>query len=228
MSVFGFSTAPSTGGGDFTPIVKYDARAGRVFRIDREDNGNGFENEPIDITGEFKAIFDFENVEVGWIDFVAGSPPDFKLVKMGQPLPPKPGDRHKNGIRFMIKLAKDCGGSKPIREIAGTSKVFLAGVEAAYKAYEAERANNPGKLPVFSLERTLPIKSGSGERSSTNYQPIFKLVSWAPRGDLQPQLKTTNGSGAQAAPATPPSTGSTRVEPPKQKVATTSADDDFG
>lgn len=227
MSVFGFSTEPSTSGGDFLPIVKFDSRAGRMFRIDREDTGQGFANDPVDITNEFKAIFDFENVEVGWIDFVAGSPPDFKLVKMGQPLPAKPGERHKNGIRFMLKLAKDCGGSKPIREIAGTAKVFLAGVEAAYKAYEAERANNPGKLPVFSLERTLPIKSGSGERTSTNYQPVFRLVSWAPRGDLQPQPKT-NGSGAQAAPATPPSTGSTRVEPPKQKVATTSADDDFG
>ena len=33
-NVFGFSTEPSAGG-DFTPIIKYDARAGRIFRVDR-------------------------------------------------------------------------------------------------------------------------------------------------------------------------------------------------
>ena len=48
-SVFGFSTE-SSGGGDFLPIVKYDARAGRFFRMDRVDTGSGFESDPVDIT----------------------------------------------------------------------------------------------------------------------------------------------------------------------------------
>ena len=46
-NVFGFSTEPA---GDFMPILKFDARAGRLFRVDRENTGDGFSNEPVDIT----------------------------------------------------------------------------------------------------------------------------------------------------------------------------------
>jgi hypothetical protein len=228
MSVFGFSTEPAAGG-DFTPIGKYDARAGRFFRVDRVDNGNGFVNDPVDITSSFKALFDFENVEVGWIDFNPNSPPDFQLVPMGSALPERPSPRHKNGVRFLIKLAKECGGTKPVREVAGTSKAFLSGVEAVYNDYKAAKAANPGKLPVIVLEKTTPIKSGSGEKTSTNYRPDFKIVGWAPRGDFkfEPKAKAAAPS-IQTAP-TPPSTGSTKVEPPKPAPAmATAGEDDFG
>ena len=47
-------------GGSFLPIVKYDARAGRVARVDR-DNG---ESTATDITNSFKAVFDFNIFEV--------------------------------------------------------------------------------------------------------------------------------------------------------------------
>jgi hypothetical protein len=218
-NVFGFSTEPSQGG-DFTPIVKYDARAGRFFRVDRIDTGSGFENNPVDITGVFKALVDFENIEVGWIDFVPGSAPSFVLVPMGQQLPDKPSPRHKNGVRFMLKLAKDCGGDKPIREVAGTSKAFLSGIEAVYVQYQAEKAKHAGQLPAIMLEKTTPIKTGTGEKSSTNYHPTFKIVGWAPRGDLAPQSKVmTNGSG-QAAPAT----GGSRAVPPQQAAAVSPGD----
>jgi hypothetical protein len=222
MTVFGFSTEPSASG-DFMPICKYDARAGRIFRMDRVDNGNGFVSDPVDITASFKAIFDFENVEVGWIDLQAGSAPHFDLVPMGSQLPDRPSVRHKNGVRLIVKLAKDCGGTKPIREIAGTSKAFLSGVEAIYKDYEAAKAANPGKLPVIVLEKTTPIKSGSGEKQSTNYQPTFRITAWAPRGDLKFEPKAKAAAPNASAASTPPSTGSTKVEPPVAVAA-----DDFG
>ena len=222
-NVFGFSTEPA---GDFMPILKFDARAGRLFRVDRENTGDGFANEPVDITSSFKAIVDFENIEVGWIDFVAGSAPDFKLVKMGETLPPRPSDRHKNGVRFILKLAKNCGGDKPIREMAGTSKAFLSGIEAVFNAYLAGKGKNAGKLPVIVLEKTTPIKSGSGERQSTNYQPTFKIVSWAPRGDLVFEPKAAAQQPVQQ--ATPPATGSTKVDPPSAATRETADADDFG
>lgn len=228
MSVFGFSTEPSAGG-DFMPIIKYDARAGRLFRMDRVDTGSGFATDQVDITSSFKAIVDFENVEVGWIDFPPGSAPSFALVPMGNPLPDRPSPRHKNGVRFVLKLAKDCGGAKPIREIAGTSKAFLSGVEAAFTVYQAEKAANVGKLPVIVLEKTTPIKSGSGEKQSTNYQPTFKITGWAPRGDLvfeskMPQQQT---KAAPVESGGAPATGSTKVDPPSAKQPAM-AEDDFG
>ena len=79
-NLFGFSTETSAGGGDFTPVCKYDARSGRLFRIDRVNTGNGFQSEPVDITSIFKAVVDFENMQVGWIDFPTGSAPSFVLV----------------------------------------------------------------------------------------------------------------------------------------------------
>jgi hypothetical protein len=224
MSVFGFSTEPSNGGGDFLPIVQYDARAGRFFRRDRVDTGNGYANEPVDITANVKFIADFDNVEVGWIVFSPGSAPDFKLVPIGSQLPDRPSPNHKNGIRFMLKLSKECGGDKPIREIAGTSKAFLSGIEAIYAQYLKEREKYPGKLPVLTLEKTIPVKTGTGERSSTNYHPQFRISGWAPRGDLVFEPK---GGAAAAAPspATAPSTGSTRASAP---APSDMVDSDFG
>jgi hypothetical protein len=239
MSVFGFSTEPSAGG-DFTPIIKYDARAGRVFRVDRVQTTDGFTNDPIDITATFKAVVDFENVEVGWIDFPVGSAPSFSLVKMGNQLPDRPSAKHKNGIRMMVKLSKGCGGDKPVREIAGTSKAFLGGVEQVYAEYARDKAKYPGQLPVLSLVSTTPIVSGNGATKSTNYRPTFRIDGWAARPvDLVPNpggptvtpgpAQHTNGNGAA------PSTGGQTVPPPNNfRAGNTAApvagnlDDDFG
>ena len=78
---FGFNYESSAG--DIIPIVKFDARAGRFFRIDRSDGVNS----PVDITSSFKAVMDFENIEVGFIHFPAGSAPEFKVAPIGQPMP---------------------------------------------------------------------------------------------------------------------------------------------
>jgi len=230
-SVFGFSTEASAGG-DFLPIVKFDARAGRFFRMDRVDTGNGFANEQVDITQGVKFIADFENVEVGWLNFTPGQAPDFRLVPIGYQLPDRPSPNHKNGLRFMLKLSKECGGEKPVREIAGTSKAFLSGVEAVYTRYLADKAKNPGKLPVLTVEKITPVKTGSGAQSSTNYHPQFAISGWAPRGDLVFEPKggaapaSAKATAGQAdAPSVAPSTGSTRAAAP---TAQTELVDDFG
>ena len=230
MSVFGFSTEPSAGG-DFTPIIKYDARAGRIFRVDRLDTGNGFENNQVDITASFKAVVDFENVEVGWIDFPVGSAPSFVLTSMGKQLPDRPSAKHKNGVRVLLKLNKVCGGDKPVREIAGTSKAFLNGIEEVYAEYDREKVKYPGKLPVLVLLSTTPIKSGSGQTVSTNYRPKFKIDGWAVRPEDLVHIPVTTDAPASA--AAPPSTGSTAVPPPGAAAAAmtataAAADDDFG
>ena len=224
---FGFSTEPSAGG-DFLPIIKYDARAGRMFRIDRVNNGQGFDSQPHDITQQFQALADFENLETGWIDFQAGSAPSFVMIKLDDldakraTFPVKPGPTHKSGIRFMVKLHKNIAGDSQIREIAGTARTFLTGVEQVYTEYKAQRAQHPGELPVLMIDGTpMPVKSGSGEKSSTNYQPKFKIVGWAARGDLKPMPRGT----AAVAPAangggngfdTPPNTGAGARQAPKQ------------
>jgi len=236
MSIFGFPIKTPGGGGDFLPILKYDARAGRLFRIDSVNTGNGWDRVPHDITTTFKALIDLRpgHVEVGWIDFATGGQPSFVMVPYpGHSMPPQPGPNHKHGLRFALKLAKDCAGDAPVRQIAGTSASFLNGMEALVTAYNAGAAANPGKLPAIMLESALPVTSGSGQRSSTNYQPVFKIVGWAPPpADLPGAINmpvaqdvslTKQGHTNGAAPAT----GATRAAPPAQQQAAVSADE-FG
>lgn len=220
----------SGAGEDFLGIVKYDARAGRVFRVDRESGSSN----PVDITRTFKAVFDFQNTEVGYIRFGAGLAPDFQLVPLGAALPPKPSDDHRQGVRLVIKLHKDCGGD--IRELSGTSAAMIGGLEEAHNEYVDKAAAHAGKLPVIVLRETMPIESGKGQNKSTNYRPSFEIVGWVDRpADLVPNLRgmTAPVAAANGAPfasrATPPSTGSTRVAAPvAAAVSTTAGDDDFG
>lgn len=213
----------NTGSKNFLPIIKYDARAGRVFRVDKSDGVS----TPVDITKKFKAVFDFENVEVGYINFATGSAPDFVMVPLGSDLPEQPSDNHKQGMRMTVKLGGECGGD--CRELAGTSGAFLASMEKLHDDYLAGAPKNPGKLPVVALTDTVAIESGSGARKSTNYRPVFDIVSWVARPkDLVP-------GGGEAAPAparsTPPATGSSRAAPPpvgRTPEPAVAEDEDFG
>ena len=204
-------------GGDIIPIIKFDARAGRMFRRDRI---NG-ENEQIDITQDFKAIFDFENVETGTINFDTGSAPDFSVARYGDKVPAAPTDKHKPGVRILVKLGKDSGGD--VRELASTARVFLSGIDRLHNDYLAAVKNNAGKLPIVALTSSLPITTGEGARKSTNYSPVFEIVGWATRpADLAYVPRASSAGGSASPVATPPATGSTRVSAPA------SSDDDFG
>jgi len=201
MSIFGFSTEPTAG--DFLPIIKYDARAGRIFRIDRTADGR----EPIDITDTFAAVFDFENIETGWLNF-SGPQPDFKLVKMGEVLPVRPSENHKNGVRLMLKLHPSCAGSdKPVREFSTSAKAALSGIEKVYLAYREGKPGS-GKLPIVAMRGSTPVKTGTGDRQSTNYVPKFEIVGWANRPtDLVYIPRGSSGPGPNALPPTPPAQG---------------------
>ena len=224
---FGFSYESNAG--DIVPVLKFDARAGRFFRVDREDG----QNNPVDVTQNFKAVMDFENIEVGYINFPAGAAPEFRMVPIGSAMPENPGGKFRQGIRLMLKLGKDSGGD--IREIATTAKSVLGAFDACHTEYLAGLKENAGKLPVVALKTTVPIKTQGRDAngnavSTTNYAPVFEIVSWVKRPDDLVFVAKGGGAGAnaaapapQAAAATPPSTGSTPVSAPAA-----AADDDFG
>jgi hypothetical protein len=164
-------------------------------------------------------------------------------------LPAQPSENHKRGVRFIIKLAADIGGDKPIREISSSAGTFLNGWKEVFDAYDTQKAANPGKLPVIQINQdtpTVPVTTGSGARQSTNYQPKLHLVGWAPRGDLVPNLRgsTVPQAGAQQTVQTvqtpvqtvqtngsAPATGSQRAPAPVAQPAANHAADfgsDFG
>jgi len=109
----------------------------------------------------------------------------------------------------------------------------LGGIEAVYKEYLALRHTQPGKLPVLAFDgKPHPVKTGSGDKSSTNYHPRFRIVGWATRGDLvwAPVNPGTtvpahaNGGNGQV----PPATGFQRAAPPPQQPQQPFNDSDFG
>lgn len=170
----------SNGGGDFNKVIKFDARAGRMFRVDREqDAGGQYQTENVEVTNGFTAVMDLENIEVGWCLFAAGVAPQLTLVPLGQPLPPRPSDQHKQGFRMMMKLGKSSGGD--VRELSATSKAVLGAVDELHTAYEAGNVANPGKLPLVALTGSKAIVSTGKGQSSTNYAPIFEIQKWLDR-----------------------------------------------
>ncbi len=233
----GLNYSSGGNGGDIVPFVKFDARAGRFFRRDRTQDGNGnYVSNDIDITSNFKAVVDMENIEVGYLKFGAGTAPEMVLAKLGDPMPHKPaGDGWKQGARIMMKLHSSCGGD--IRECSSNAAAFLKGIDDLHTEYEAKKAANAGKLPIVILKTTMPITSGQGQKKSTNYQPVFEISGWAPRpNDLVHVAKVTHQTELppQVQYASAPATGSTQVAPPPPKATPipannlVPADDDFG
>src|SRR6185436_4488739 len=113
-------------GGDFKPIVKYDARAGRIFRIDRD----GTTSSTVEITNGFAAVFDLANIRVGWVLFAEGGAPDWSMVPIGATLPPRPSKDHKQGFRLDLKLAKSAGGD--VRDFASAAGCVIGAMDALY------------------------------------------------------------------------------------------------
>lgn len=171
------------------PIIKYDARAGRIFRVDRSDDTGRWESNPVEITQVFQAIFDLENIETGWLHFPTGGAPDIRTVKMGQGLPDRPSEKHRGGFRILLKLGKQSGGD--LREMAANAKVSIEAMNKLHNAYEAELPAHPGELPVVRLAGvvavTTPGKSQGQPVTSTNYEPVWEIVKWTARPpELQP------------------------------------------
>lgn len=212
----GLSTG--SGGGDIKPFVKYDAKAGRLFRVDRVQNPDGtFASETHEITGVAQMAMDLANIRVGWINYTTQGPVR-KLVVLGrEAIPPRPDDKNsegkpafKQGFEVDLILNKDSGGG-PVRVLGSAAGCVIEAMDVLHDAYSAAAESKAGKLPVVRIGGVNPVKSGQ----STNYKPTFSIVAWIDR----PQALT--GAPATAAPvqAAPPAPGATVVPPPQQQAA---------
>lgn len=213
------------GGGDRIPIIKYDARAGRVFRVDRSQNAAGqYESETVEITPVFQAVIDLENIELGWLSFPANAAPDMVVAPVGQPLPSRPSANHRSGFRVYMKLGKACGGD--VREMAANAQASIGGMDVLHDAYVAGAKANPGKLPVIKLGGTKAIVSQGKAATSTNYEPQWAIVAWVDRPEsLNPAAIAALRSGAAAPASGANGADQTQIQPPPPAQAASIADD---
>jgi len=192
-------------GSDFTPIIKYDARHGLVYLVDRVRAPTGvWEAQQRDITKDFRAIFDLEKLERGWIYYPSGAPPELTMVPAGQDPGEQPSPDHKEGIRFYLKLPAELGGD--VRELQSTALAMWDAIDALHTAYLNQVTDHPDELPIVKLVEVIKVPTGKGQ----SFTPVFEIIGWAKRPfDLPKSRKKTNGTR----------------KPAKQARA---ADDDFG
>jgi hypothetical protein len=165
---------------DFLPILKYDARSGDFSRSDRVQDDDGewsTASTPIP-RKDFRGVPALDVLEVGWISFPHGSPPDAVMVAAGKDATARwggpPGDNYKLGIRLIWKMPSNLGGG--IRELLGTSAGLWHGIDQLHDDYLVEADKHPDELPVVVIES---VQEGGGRNAS--YTPVFKIDRWTPR-----------------------------------------------
>ena len=201
----------STSGADFIPHIRYDARAGRMFRADRAQAADGrWETTMVDITTPPpQFIMDLAQIEIGWLSY-AGGAPDLRMVPFGTVLPPVPSKDHKQGFRVRLYAPKLLGG---LREFASSAKVVIAAMDALHSAHEAASERGHGLVPVVCFAGTTPVTTKTPQGSSTNYAPVFRIEKWVPRpADLPMDAAATTAPPTPTAPA--PAAPQRHVPPP--------------
>jgi len=191
-----FMQAPS-GGGDFVPYVKYNAKAGRWYTKKDEQGAPEFE------VTNMTAIFDMDNLRTGWFDFPAGGTPDKQFDPSLSQAAPRPSDKHKRGFQLNAFSEANLLG---LREFSSTAGVVIEAMNALHDQWLANHAANPGKVPVVKCSGVLPITSKHG----TNYQPVLEIVAWAER----PTELAGKPAQATPAPATPAAKAAEHAPPP--------------
>ena len=198
---FGMQTASTP---DFADIVKYDANAGRFFRVDY--NLDTREKAPVDITTPPpRFAIDFGSLEVGYGRFTATGP-EFHIVPVEQKLPAQPLEKDEKGRLlfrpvFRVKLyGKVLDG---LREWASAANCVLETVDDLYNKFRAAPEAQSGKIPIVELTRTIPVVFGRGARQRTLYAPCFSIVGWTDRVPAMGERTVP--------PPTPPPSASTDV-----------------
>ncbi len=194
-------------GGESSPHIKYDARAGRFTRVDSKD-------QLYDITNGFAAIFDMAQVEIGYVRMASGLAPDFRMVRIGQTLPPRPGDldqkgkpAYKQGFRLDVKLAKALGGDT--REFMSSASCVIAAMDQLYDTYRAAPESAQGLLPVVVMTGTEIVTKTADGQKTTNNKPVFAIQMWQPRPADLPLV-----APGHAVPAAAPVAAPAPVVPP--------------
>lgn len=164
-----------SGGGNFTPIVKWDAKAGDFIVRHRKQTAAGeWENDDVDVQMPVKLIADLESVEVGWVAYVPT--PSFVMTKIGGAMPAKPSDDHKMGFR--VRLYNDELG---LRELSSAAKTVVRALDELHDQYVAEAPAHEGKVPVVEIKGGKKIKVNTPGGELSFKVPDWSIVGWTDR-----------------------------------------------
>lgn len=206
----GLGLSSSSTGGDFLPLLQYDARAGRLFKIVRDGAGD---KQKVDITQDQPQFaVDFLSIEVGWAKFTAGMAPDWRMAPFGKPMPERPdmmvtlNGKQRPAYNQCIRVKVAGKSMDGVREFSASSKAVLGAIDQLHTAYEAAPEARKGMIPVVKLVKTIAVTTTGGGQSSTNYTPVFEIVSWVDRHPMlgEATVAPPGGKIASEAPAPEP------------------------
>src|SRR5262245_56307885 len=161
-------------GGESMPLLKYDARVGRLYTQDRVFEGGAWQTVQADVSDGFRSTFDLQNLEQGYIAFPKGAPPSVVLFPAGADIGDPPSDDHKQGLRVLAML----DGETIVRELMSTAIALWVGMDELHDAFLAAAPDHPDELPVVELVDAHENKNQSG---GVSYQPEFRIIDWVPR-----------------------------------------------
>ena len=151
--------------GDFTPFVKYNAKAGRWY-VKKDDEELEVQNPVF--------VADLKNAKKAWMWFMEGQAPDVKLFPDLTTAIPKPSENHKMGISINLFSEASFGG---VVKLESNSINTCSALGALHALYEAAPESKEGKLPVVRVTGAEAIKGNYG----TNYKPTFVIEKWVDR-----------------------------------------------
>lgn len=191
-----FMSNPASGDGEFTPFVKYNAKAGRWYTKKDEPDAAEFE------VGDMTAVFDMDNLQTGWFLFAAGTAPVKHMDPSLSEPAAKPGEGFKRGFQLDVFSTKNLLGK---REFSSTAGSVIEAMNDLHDDWIANKDANAGKLPVVKCTGVQPVTNKHG----TNYRPVLEIVSWADRpaemtGNTAAPTPTPTPAPAAAQHAPPP------------------------
>ena len=166
--------------------------------------------------GEFileKFVFDYENLETGWMHIAVGIfefIPDAALGQKGA----QPTADHKRGFKATF-YNKTMG----VAEFSANGAGANMGIDALWKQIQAQSpVDHAGKLPVVHYTGSRPEKVGKG----TTRVPEFQVTGWVAR----PAALSDENSGGFDPEISAPVPVKPAPSPIKAKPAPTPVDDD--
>lgn len=203
------------GGGDFTPYIKYNAKAGRFYVKSPDPTA-----PEVEVTNPRLAV-DFDNIKTGWVLYQEGQAPQ-RLWDVNGVRQPRPQDvglaKWKEGFEVSVyggDVIQTIGDKLGLREFGGSSGSLINGILKAHALYTASKAANIGNVPVFNVTGVVPVKTAK----ATNYEPVFQLEKWVPRA----AIPAFNGNGQTVTQAAAPTPAATVTPPPMPPPAPAAA-----
>jgi hypothetical protein len=190
------------------PYVKFNAKADKWFA--RGEDGSDQE-----ITRP-TFIVDLPNIATGWLLFREGQAPERCIDPSLDQAAPSPGEGFKRGFVVMTYSQKFFGGAA---EFSSASIHLSNAMKDIYSAWETERGNHHGMLPVVSCTGAEAMKDKYG----TNYRPKLEIVKWVERPAELPDASPVEFADIWKGAPTSPRPQSKPVPPPASSPASSHA-----